>query len=126
MLKENGYRESIINKIFRRITNNHSLSQSQQLTQATDIQEEEIRMSINLPYVEGTSEKLRRILRSHELRSTFYTENTLRKLFCKDRVATEDKNNIVYQIECNNCEAVYLGESKWPLKSHSDEQICQE
>ena len=55
VLKENGYRESIINKIFRRITNNHSLPQSQQLTQATDIQEEEIR-----PYVEGSSEKLRR------------------------------------------------------------------
>ena len=50
-------------------------------------------MSINLPYVEGTSEKLQRILRSHKIRSTFYTENTLRKLLCKlkDRVATEDK-----------------------------------
>ena len=30
VLKENRYRESIINKIFRRITNNHSLPQSQQ------------------------------------------------------------------------------------------------
>ena len=60
MLKENGYQESIIGKIFKRITNNDSLLQSQQLTQATDIQEEEIRMSINLLQVEGTSEKLRR------------------------------------------------------------------
>ena len=90
VLKENGYQESIINKVFRRITNNHRLAQSQQLTQATDIQEEEIRMSINLPYVEGTSEKLRRILRSHKIRSIFYTETTLRKLLCKpkDRVDT--------------------------------------
>ena len=78
VLKENGYQESIISKIFKRITNNHSLPQLQQQTQATDIQEEEIRMSIYLPYVEGTSEKLRRILRSHKIRSTFYTENTLR------------------------------------------------
>ena len=66
VLKENGYQESIINKIFRRITNNHSLSQSQQLMQATDIQEEEISMSINLPHVEGTSEKLRRILKGSQ------------------------------------------------------------
>ena len=58
MLKENGYQESIINKIFRRITNNHSLPQSQKLKQATVIQKEGIRMSINLLYVEGTSEKL--------------------------------------------------------------------
>ena len=123
MLKENEYQESIISKIFRRITNNHSLPQSQQLTQATDIQEEEIRISINLPYVEGTSEKLRRILRSHKIRSTFYTEKTLRKLLCKlkDPVATEDKNNIVYEIDYSNCQAVYFSESKRPLKSRSDE-----
>ena len=100
------------------------MPQSQQLTQATDIQEKEIRISINLPYVEGTSEKLRRILRSHKIRSTFYTEMTLRKLLCKpkDRVATEDKNNIVYEIDCSNCEAVYFDESKQYLKSRSDEQ----
>ena len=77
LLKENGYQESIICKIFKRITNNHSLPQSQQLTQATDIQEEEIRMSMNLPYVEGTSEKLRRILRFQKIRSIFYTEKTV-------------------------------------------------
>ena len=90
---------------------------------AAYIQEEEIRMSINLLYVEGTSEKLQRILRSHKIRSTFYTENTLRKLLCKhkDRIATEDKNNIVYEIDCSNCETVYYGESKRSLKSRSDE-----
>ena len=85
VLKENGYRESIINKIFRRIANNRSLPQSRQLTQATDIQDEEIRMSINLPYIQGTSEKLRRKLKSHKIRSTLYTEMTLRKLLCKPK-----------------------------------------
>ena len=60
--------------------------------QATDIQEEEIKVSINLFYVEGTSEKLRLILRTHKMISTFYTENTLLKLLYKSRdlVATED------------------------------------
>ena len=68
-------------------------------------------MSINLPYIEGISEKLRRIPRSHKIRSTFYTESTLPKLLCKpkDQVATEDKNKIVYQINCSNCEAAYFG-----------------
>ena len=49
VLKENRYQESIISKIFKRITCNHSFPRS--LTQATDIHEEEIRMSINLPHV---------------------------------------------------------------------------
>ena len=39
----------------------------------------------------------------------------------KDRVATEYKNNIVYQIDYKKCEAVYFGESKRSLKSRSDE-----
>ena len=123
MLKENGYQGSIISKIFKRITNNHSLPQSQQQAQAIDIQEKEIRMSKNLLYIEGTSEKLWHIPRSHKIRSTFYTENTLLKLLCKpkDLVATEDKTNIVYEIDCSNCEAVYFSESKRSLKLHSDE-----
>ena len=54
-------------------------------------------MSISLPCVGGTSEKLRRILKSQYIRSIFYTESTLHKLLFKpkDRVATKDKNNIV-------------------------------
>ena len=38
-------------------------------------------------------------------------------------MVTEDKNNIAYEIDCGNCEAVYFGESesKWSLKSRSDE-----
>ena len=105
MLKENGYQESIISKPFKRITNNHTLSQSQQQTQKED---EEIKMIVNLPYVEGTSEKLDHILRSHEIRSTFYTESTLHKLFCKPKyqVPTEDKINIVCKIDCSNCKEV--------------------
>ena len=129
MLKENGCQESIISKIFKRITDDHSLPQSNQLMQATGIQEEEIRMSINLPNVEGTSEKLWHILRSHKIRSTFYTENTLHKLLCKpkDRVATEDKNNIVYEIDCSNCEAVHPGESTiLKIAFRSMQKISQE
>ena len=51
VLKENGYQESIISKVLLTITNNHSLSQSQQQMQATDIQKEVIRLSINLLYM---------------------------------------------------------------------------
>ena len=111
MSKENGHQESIISKSFKRITNNHSLSQSQQQMQATDIQEDEIKMSINFPHVEGTSEKLRLILRSHKIRSTFNAENTFCKLLCKpeDRVATDNGNNIAYEIGCSNCKIVYFG-----------------
>ena len=74
-------------------------------------------------HVQDTGKKLGSTLRSYNTRSTFHTESTLRKLLCqtKEREATADKSNIAHEIECSNCEAVYFGESKRSLKSHSDE-----
>ena len=99
-INKNGYRVSIISKIFQQSTNSHNWPHSQHKTQATDIQQDEINMGINLPYVEGTSEKMWHIPRSHNTRSTVYTENTLHKLLCKlkGRVTTEDKNNIFIKL----------------------------
>ena len=51
-------RKALLVKSLREFTNNHSLPQSQKLMQVTNIQEEGIRMSINLPYIEGNSKKL--------------------------------------------------------------------
>ena len=64
------------------------------------IQENEIKLSITLPYVEGTNEKLRDIPRSHKTRSTLYTENTLSTFI--------DKNNVVFETDQSNCEVVYF------------------
>ena len=72
-------------------------------------------MSINLRSIEGTSENLWHILRSHRIISTFYVKNTLHKLLCKPKDQV-DKNNIAYENDCSNCEAVYFGESEWSLK----------
>ena len=107
VLKENGYQESIISKTCKRITNSHSLHQSHQQTRATDIQEKEMRTSIYLSYVEGTSEKLWHILRSNKARYT------LHKLFCKpkDAIAAEDENNFADEIGFSNRKAVYFGET---------------
>ena len=43
------------------------------------------------------SEKLRRILRTNKIRFTFFTENALRKLFCKpkDQLSTKDKTTFM-------------------------------
>ena len=58
LTKEYAKIKQVLKRIFPRINNNHSLTQSQQQTQTTDTQEEEIRMSIDLWCAEGTSEKL--------------------------------------------------------------------
>ena len=67
-------------------------------------------MSIHLLYVEGSSENLRCILRSHKIRNQKIEQ--LQKI----------KNNVVYEIDCGNCETVYFGDSKRSLKSFPDER----
>ena len=63
------------------------------------------------------------ILKSQEIRSTFYTESTLRKLLCKpkDQIATKN-NSIVYEIDRWKGETVHFCKSSESLKSRSDER----
>ena len=90
-----------VSEMFKGIPNNHGLSQSQQQTYATDIQEGEIRisiMSMSWRYYWKTA-AYTQISRSKINLIQNYTESTLRKLLCKpkDRAAAENKNNIVYE-----------------------------
>ena len=71
MLKENGYQESIISKIFKRVTKNHTLSQSLQQTQTTDIQAEKVRKNINCDVYSDLTNKI------HFLRWKHFRETTL-------------------------------------------------
>ena len=77
-------------------------------------QEQIAPVRINLPYVKGTSEQLKKIFNDHNIDSTLYTTTTLRTLLLhvKDPVPLEQRNNIVYKYDCKDCEAVYFGESK--------------
>ena len=95
MFKVDGYQENIISKVFERISNNRSLSQLKQQMHFRSIQENKVKMCVNLQYVEGASKKLRHKLRSHKIRSIFHTENILCKILCKpeDRVIAEDIKN---------------------------------
>ena len=72
-------------------------------------------MSINLPCVEGISEKPLRTPKSLKIRSNFLNESTLRELLCKlkDQVAAVDKNNYVYEIDCWKVEV-----GRWKILCH--------
>ena len=66
-------RKVLLVKIFKGITDNNNLPQPCQELQTKDIQEAEIKMSINLLYDEGTNEKPQHLLKSYKIKSIFYT-----------------------------------------------------
>ena len=73
--------------------------------------------------MKGTSEQLKRIFNDHNISYTFYTTTILRTLLshAKDPVPSEQRNNIVYNYDCKDCEAVYFGESKRTIAQRTKE-----
>ena len=81
--------------------------------------------SINLPYVQGASEQLKRALNKHNIKATFHTQTTFRSLLSKpkDPIPKEDKNNAIFQLNCKDCKAIYVRETKRTLNIRAEEHI---
>ena len=76
------------------------------------------RHSVTLPYVQGVSETINRLFLTHGIRSHFKPQNLLRHhlVHPKDKTHDLDACGLIYYIECQNCEATYVGETERPLK----------
>lgn len=79
-----------------------------------DTENQEFTKFTSIPYVNGLSETIQRLLSKHDIKCAFYSNNTLRKFLSepKDKVPIEKQNNIIYKIPCRDCSAVYIRESK--------------
>lgn len=115
VLMANNYTQSAISKVKRKLNTER--------VPVVEDDNEEYKGFINLPYIKNTSENLRRIFNQHKIRCTFYSSETLRKRLShpKDKIAKDNQNNIIYRIPCQDCDAVYIGESKRSLKQRSTE-----
>ena len=106
------FKKQQIEKVKRKISRKVILTTTEEITT------EEPKAYVNLPYINGTSNILRRIFNEHKIKSTFTSKETLRKILShpKDKqLSQEKKSNVVYQIPCNDCQTVYIGETKRTL-----------
>ncbi|KAI8487988.1 hypothetical protein Bbelb_344360 [Branchiostoma belcheri] len=76
--------------------------------------------NITIPYVQGVSEKLRRIFQNFNIATNFKPHSTLRQRLVhpKDRPQKGTKANVIYRLKCEepNCNNTYIGETSRPLK----------
>ncbi|KAI8506885.1 hypothetical protein Bbelb_153240 [Branchiostoma belcheri] len=76
--------------------------------------------NITIPYVQGVSEKLRRIFQNFNIATNFKPHSTLRQRLVhpKDRPHKGTKANVIYRLKCEepNCNNTYIGETSRPLK----------
>ena len=71
----------------------------------------------------GVSEQLRRVFGGYGVPAYFKPTNTLRQMLVrpKDPLKKEQVVGPVYKIDCNSCEASYVGETERSLKARFSE-----
>ena len=78
---------------------------------------------ITVPYIKGLSERLLRILKNHGLHVLYTVPKSLDCVIRrgKDRLDCFKQTNLVYKINCGNCDATYIGQTKRHLETRIKE-----
>ena len=76
-----------------------------------------------LPYVRDISERIQQVCRPVGISTVFKSSNTLRQSLVrvKNRTPPEKRKGVVYEIPCQDCEYVYIGETGRTLQKRVTE-----
>ena len=66
-----------------------------------------------IPYIQGQSEAIRRVLKDLDIQTCFTPVSTLRQMLShpKDPIPTMKKSGVVYRIPCADCGKSYVGQT---------------
>ena len=92
-------------------------------TKAKTTTDQRSRAYVTLPYIKGTTERVQRILRAHNISSTVKPHTNLRNMLVhtKDKLDIKDKVDVVYEIPCESCTKTYVGETCRKFETRRDE-----
>ena len=78
-----------------------------------------------IPYVQGISGSIKRILAEVGIRVAMKPDFTLSSFFRKpkDPIDFEEKRGLVYQISCRDCDAIYIGKTGRSVKTRKREHV---
>lgn len=85
----------------------------------------DISSCILLPYIKNLSDNISRTIKKTSLKLIYTIPKKLDKLIKrgKDKLSKTDKTDIVYKIDCNKCDATYIGQTKRHLNTRIKEHI---
>lgn len=124
ILIQNKYPIQFINKNITsriRILKNRNNTQSVDLqpnclgTEFNNSQIHDVLNYITLPYIPTLSLLIEKELKKYNLQIAYKNHNTIGQNFfnnLKDKTELTNQSNLVYQINCNNCKATYIGQTK--------------
>ena len=118
-LKANGYTKTFFRDCKKPITTSNALNEREPATGFAVI-----------PYIQGVTEPIKRILNSHNVKVAQKPFQTLGHIFAKPKnpVTKEQRTDAIYSIPCNDCDHEYIGQTKRQfgtrLKEHQKAVIC--
>ena len=75
---------------------------------------------VNLPYVCGISERIKKVLQEHKISASLKPTNQLRSMLVnvKDKTPRDKRSHLVYGFQCpdKDCDHTYVGETQQALK----------
>jgi len=109
--------KTISNRIRQLITNSNNKTQNDQ--KISHLDDKIINSWFVIPYFSSYSEKFREVVGVSDMRVAYYGVNKLRNIIKahKDTTSKFLQKNVVYKLNCNNCEATYVGQMKRQLKT---------
>ena len=115
--KFNGYPRNFIRRsLKKRIPNQQQNVQPQE-------EQNQITKRIALPYIKNISELTARLLKPYGIMVAHKPYVTLRKLLSKskDKIDLSKKTNVVYQVNCGDCNKFYVGQTGRRLETRITE-----
>lgn len=113
-MKRNGYPETFTKKIIQQ-----QVHRAYNQRQTDTKREEENVKYVGIPYIQGTTEKLAKLLRPYKLKIAAKTDNNLQQMYTKLKTKTEINKctHVVYKVQCENCNGSYIGQTRQYLGS---------
>nr|XP_012137516.1 PREDICTED: uncharacterized protein LOC105662086 [Megachile rotundata] len=106
-LQQNGYSRHRINRTIDRLTNQTTKPTHKHTTDTHDKEH----ATTFLPYIQGTTDRIGRILRKHNIRTVFTTHTKIGQLLTSPKDPQPQLSTPgVYKIPCS-CDQVYIGET---------------
>ena len=115
ILRQNGYPMKFLRQIIYEVRNKHP----------TPPENERTKNYVVLPYVGPTSEKIKRVLHKHNIRTVFRPNKKLCNLVghLKDPIDHLEQKELIYEIPCGDCHRSYVGQTKQSLASRSKQHL---
>ena len=119
-----SYNSSLIKRI-KSLSNKDNFETISYCDQNCDLNIIEKTKHFPIPYVKGASEKFKLALNKYKVQPAYKPMNNLHKYIKtgKDKAKKEELSNVVYKIDCKNCNYSYVGQTKRKLKTRLKEHI---